>query len=105
RSDRVELQMKDWDMQMSALVAAYLDYRAHDTGDGLPSVDDNEPVDVDSEDNPTRVSLSDIELVDLFTRWNTTLISQPHHVYPNETLIYHGYLGCSPIFPNSAISL
>ncbi|KAG6377662.1 hypothetical protein JVT61DRAFT_14427 [Boletus reticuloceps] len=90
---------------MSALVAVYLDYQSRDTGDGLPPVDDNEPVDVDSEDNPTPVSLSDIELVDLFTCRNATLISQPHHIYPNETLIYHGYLGCSPIFPSVAILL
>ncbi|KAG2738887.1 hypothetical protein P692DRAFT_201842716 [Suillus brevipes Sb2] len=25
--------------------------------------------------------------------------------YPNETLIYHGYLGCAPLFPTVAISL
>ncbi|KAG1894971.1 uncharacterized protein F5891DRAFT_1130758 [Suillus fuscotomentosus] len=26
-------------------------------------------------------------------------------MYPNETLIYNGYLGCSPLYPNIAISL
>ncbi|KAG1765191.1 hypothetical protein EV702DRAFT_944565, partial [Suillus placidus] len=30
---------------------------------------------------------------------------QPHHQYPNETLIYHGYLECSPIYPTVVISL
>ncbi|KAG1839898.1 hypothetical protein DFJ58DRAFT_718476 [Suillus subalutaceus] len=27
------------------------------------------------------------------------------HRYPNETLIYHGYLGCSPLYPSVAISI
>ncbi|KAG1743589.1 uncharacterized protein EDB91DRAFT_1051106, partial [Suillus paluster] len=30
---------------------------------------------------------------------------QPSHIYPNETLIYHGYLGCSPLYLTVAISL
>ncbi|KAG9309559.1 hypothetical protein JVU11DRAFT_10538 [Chiua virens] len=29
----------------------------------------------------------------------------PNHVYPNETLILSGYLGCVPLFPTIAISL
>ncbi|KAI6017877.1 hypothetical protein EDC04DRAFT_2576626, partial [Pisolithus marmoratus] len=29
----------------------------------------------------------------------------PHHIFPNENLIYHGYLGCSPMYPTIAISL
>ncbi|KAI6004702.1 hypothetical protein EDD15DRAFT_2384720 [Pisolithus albus] len=28
-----------------------------------------------------------------------------HHQYPNETLICHGYVGCSPLFPTVAVSL
>ncbi|KAG1833659.1 hypothetical protein DFJ58DRAFT_719412 [Suillus subalutaceus] len=27
------------------------------------------------------------------------------HRYPNETLVYHGYLGCSPLYPLVAISI
>ncbi|KIK35800.1 hypothetical protein CY34DRAFT_26528 [Suillus luteus UH-Slu-Lm8-n1] len=34
-----------------------------------------------------------------------SLESQPSHRYPNETLIYHGYLGCSPLYPTIAISI
>jgi hypothetical protein len=26
-------------------------------------------------------------------------------MYPNETLIYHGYIGCAPVYPTIAISL
>ncbi|KIK38831.1 hypothetical protein CY34DRAFT_25499 [Suillus luteus UH-Slu-Lm8-n1] len=29
----------------------------------------------------------------------------PSHHYPNETLIYYGYIGCSPMYPAVAISL
>ncbi|KAI5987211.1 hypothetical protein EDD15DRAFT_2136971, partial [Pisolithus albus] len=50
-------------------------------------------------------SVSDIELVDIFTRRKATLISRPHHPFPNENLISHGYLGCSPVFPSIAFSL
>jgi len=38
-------------------------------------------------------------------RRKATLIAQPHHVFPNENLIYHGYLGCLPVYPTVAISL
>ena len=34
-----------------------------------------------------------------------TLIARPHHKFANENLIYHGYLGCSPVYPALAISL
>ncbi|KAG1895322.1 uncharacterized protein F5891DRAFT_960402 [Suillus fuscotomentosus] len=29
----------------------------------------------------------------------------PSHQYPNETLIYYGYIGCAPMYPSVAISL
>ncbi|KAG2337856.1 hypothetical protein BDR05DRAFT_978353 [Suillus weaverae] len=29
----------------------------------------------------------------------------PSHRYPNKTLIYHGYIGCAPLYPTAAISL
>ncbi|KAI5994436.1 hypothetical protein EDD15DRAFT_2387767 [Pisolithus albus] len=32
-------------------------------------------------------------------------MARPHHIFPNENLIYHGYLGCSPVYPTVAISL
>ncbi|KAG1855816.1 hypothetical protein C8R48DRAFT_749256 [Suillus tomentosus] len=51
------------------------------------------------------LSLADIELVDIFGRQRMTLWPRPSHVYPNEVLIYHGYLGCSPLYPSVAISL
>ena len=34
RQDRVENQTRDWKDQMSQLVAAYLDYKLRDRGDG-----------------------------------------------------------------------
>ncbi|KAG1719981.1 hypothetical protein EDB19DRAFT_1898574 [Suillus lakei] len=49
--------------------------------------------------------LADIELVDIFGCHRATLQPQPSHIYPNETLIHHGYLGCSPLYPTVAISL
>ncbi|KAG1731985.1 uncharacterized protein EDB91DRAFT_1058319 [Suillus paluster] len=51
------------------------------------------------------LSLADIELVDIFGRRRATLRLRPSHIYPNETLIHHGYLGCSPLYPTVAISL
>lgn len=38
-------------------------------------------------------------------RQQTSFQGQLTHQYPNETLIYNGYLGCSPLYPNVAISL
>ncbi|KAG1804582.1 hypothetical protein EV424DRAFT_1330514 [Suillus variegatus] len=34
-----------------------------------------------------------------------SLEPQPCHRYPNKTLIYYGYLGCSPLYPTIAISI
>ncbi|KAI9566563.1 hypothetical protein HD554DRAFT_1096637 [Boletus coccyginus] len=68
-------------MQMPQLVSAYLEYRSRDTGDGFPP-ESNEAV-----------------------RRKTTLFIPANHVFPNETLLTNGYLGCSPAFPSIAISL
>ncbi|KAG1792021.1 uncharacterized protein HD556DRAFT_1239880 [Suillus plorans] len=51
------------------------------------------------------LSLSNIELVDLFQRSRSSPQSLLSHKYPNETLIYHGYIGCAPMYPTVAISL
>ncbi|KAG2155230.1 uncharacterized protein EDB93DRAFT_1239162 [Suillus bovinus] len=51
------------------------------------------------------LSLKNIELVDIFSRKHASLQPHPSHKYPNETLIHHGYLGCSPLFPTVAISI
>ncbi|KAJ8584680.1 hypothetical protein M405DRAFT_746585 [Rhizopogon salebrosus TDB-379] len=56
-------------------------------------------------DDSQCVSLSNIELIDIFRRKRSSLQSQPFHKYPNETLIYHGYIGCAPLYPTVAISL
>ncbi|KAG1789934.1 uncharacterized protein HD556DRAFT_1243055 [Suillus plorans] len=56
-------------------------------------------------DDSSSVSLTNIELIDLFKRSHSSLQSQPSHRYPNETLIYHGYIGCAPLYPTAAISL
>ncbi|KAG1828910.1 hypothetical protein EV424DRAFT_1470932 [Suillus variegatus] len=50
------------------------------------------------------ISLSEIELINLFSQKCSLLQSQPFHMYPNETLIYHGYIGCAPVYPTVAIS-
>ncbi|KAG1874317.1 hypothetical protein F4604DRAFT_1582102 [Suillus subluteus] len=49
--------------------------------------------------------LQNIELVDIFSRKFASLQPLAFHRFPNETLIYHGYLGCSPLHPTVAISL
>ncbi|KAG1783913.1 hypothetical protein EV702DRAFT_958142 [Suillus placidus] len=87
---------------MDLLVEAYLDYRYRDSGDGVPH---HGMPPSPSDDDGQRVSLSEIELIDIFTRRRLSLRSQPHHQYPNETLIHHGYLGCAPLYPTVAISL
>ncbi|KAI5980688.1 hypothetical protein EDD15DRAFT_2187024, partial [Pisolithus albus] len=38
-------------------------------------------------------------------RHKATLQARPHHIFPNENLIYHGYLGCSPMYPTVTFSL
>ncbi|EGN97916.1 hypothetical protein SERLA73DRAFT_109190 [Serpula lacrymans var. lacrymans S7.3] len=55
--------------------------------------------------NSECLSLKDVELVDMFVRQRASLFPQPSHQFPNETLIYHGYLGCSSLYPTVAISL
>lgn len=64
RRDRTDLQTNHWDMQMNELVHAYLEYRSRDSGDGLPTV-------LNENDSPslnTAPALSNIELVDTFCR-------------------------------------
>lgn len=53
---------------MDVLVEAYLDYRYHDSEDGMPHVDEmpGSPSDRDAQ----RVSLSEIELVDIFSMYS-----------------------------------
>ena len=38
-------------------------------------------------------------------RCKPMLVAQPQHLFPNENLIYHRYLGSSPVFPILAISI
>ena len=38
-------------------------------------------------------------------RRKAMLVAHPDHLFPNENLIYHGYLGCSPVHPTVAISI
>ncbi|KAG1828058.1 hypothetical protein DFJ58DRAFT_672380 [Suillus subalutaceus] len=56
-------------------------------------------------DGSGSLSLNNIELVDIFRRCRSCLQPLPSHQYPNETLIYYGYIGCSPMYPAVAISL
>ncbi|KAG1845226.1 hypothetical protein C8R48DRAFT_583257, partial [Suillus tomentosus] len=90
RQDRTENQTEHWHLQLDLLVNAYLDYRSRDSGDGMPTLDD-ELLEPPLDDSPERSYSS--------------LRSRPLHKYPNETLIYHGYIGCAPIYPTAAVSL
>ncbi|KAI6016431.1 hypothetical protein PISMIDRAFT_119472 [Pisolithus microcarpus 441] len=99
RSDQVEVQTCQWTMQMDHLVDAYLKYHLQVPDGGVHSVPSS------PEDDATAFMLSDIELVDIFGRHQMSLSPSPQHVYPNETLICYGYLGCSPVFPSVAISI
>ncbi|KAG1899504.1 uncharacterized protein F5891DRAFT_953753 [Suillus fuscotomentosus] len=62
-------------------------------------------------DYSSSVSLTNIELIDLFKQSHSSLHSQPFHGrYPNDRafkLIHHGYIGCAPLlYPcTAAISL
>ncbi|KAG2121960.1 hypothetical protein DEU56DRAFT_873688 [Suillus clintonianus] len=56
-------------------------------------------------DDTQCVSLSEIELIDIFSRKRSSLQLQPFHLYPNEALVYHSYIGCAPVYPTVAISL
>ncbi|KAF8141802.1 hypothetical protein EV363DRAFT_1392219 [Boletus edulis] len=88
---------------MPRLVEAYLDYHSCDSADGFPPMEPNEVVE-DPMDLPSG-SISNVKLIDLFARRRGTLIACSHLLYVNENLILHGYLGCSPVHPNVAISL
>jgi hypothetical protein len=116
RTDRIDIQNANWNLQMEHLVNAYLDYRTRGCGDGMPSVSrDEHPCNADN------LILQNIELVDIFSnvfllrrrivfnnmtgRTCASLQPLPSHKFPNESLIYHGYLGCSPLHPTIAISL
>ncbi|OJA17555.1 hypothetical protein AZE42_13216 [Rhizopogon vesiculosus] len=100
RTDRIDVQNANWNLQMEHLVNAYLDYRTRDCGDGMPSVSrDEHPCNADN------LILQNIELVDIFSRKCASPQPLPSHKFPNESLIYHGYLGCSPLLPTVAISL
>ncbi|KAI6130600.1 hypothetical protein EV401DRAFT_2066179 [Pisolithus croceorrhizus] len=102
RGDRIDLQVNRWDAQMPNLVDAYLDFCSRNPDDGFSA---EEPIeDLAPTDHPP-CTVSGIELVDIFARRKATLIARPQHIFPNENLIYHRYLGCSPVYPAVAFSL
>ncbi|KAG1781332.1 hypothetical protein EV702DRAFT_928311, partial [Suillus placidus] len=84
RHDRTENQTAHWDIQIDLLVNAYLDYRSRSTENGMPTF--NGPP---SSSDTQCLSLSNIELIDLFQRSRSSPQSLPSHKYLNETLIYH----------------
>ncbi|KAG8220663.1 hypothetical protein J3R82DRAFT_2945 [Butyriboletus roseoflavus] len=100
-ADCVETQSHHWNTQMDCLVSAYLDYQSRDSGDGMPSEVDPLAPPMGEGDG----SIVGIELVDMFNRHYETFITPACNQYPNETLIHHGYLGCSLLYPTIAISL
>ncbi|KAG1809879.1 uncharacterized protein HD556DRAFT_1199329, partial [Suillus plorans] len=84
--DHTENQMAHWDIQIGHLVDAYLDYRSRSAENGMPTF--NEPLMAPSSSDTQCLSLSNIELVDLF-HIRSSPQSLLSHKYPNETLIYH----------------
>ncbi|KAI6037400.1 hypothetical protein BKA83DRAFT_4486430 [Pisolithus microcarpus] len=103
RRDRIELQINHWDAQMPCLVEAYLDFHSRSSDNGF-SVEEHPEAFVMPENHSPDI-ITEIELVDIFSRRKASLMARPHHTFPNKNLIYHGYLGCSPIYPTIAISL
>ncbi|KIK33049.1 hypothetical protein CY34DRAFT_38119, partial [Suillus luteus UH-Slu-Lm8-n1] len=87
RRDRIEDQMVHWNLQIDRLVAAYLEYRSRDSGDGMPILGDI--ADGPLLDTTDCLSIDDIELVDIFKRTRSSFRSPVSHRYPNETLIYY----------------
>ncbi|KAI6016280.1 hypothetical protein BKA83DRAFT_4465385 [Pisolithus microcarpus] len=71
RRNCVELQTEHWMLQMDRLVDAYLDYSSHNT------------VYTASEDATKLQPGQHLAM----------LPHKSHHLYPNEVLIYHGYIG------------
>ncbi|KAI6022393.1 hypothetical protein PISMIDRAFT_115201, partial [Pisolithus microcarpus 441] len=103
RRDRIELQINHWDAQMPRLVKAYLDFHSCSSDNGF-SVEEHPEAFVMPENRSPDI-ITEIELVDIFSRRKASLMARPHHTFPNENLIYHGYLGCSPVYLTVAISL
>ena len=60
-TDCVELQTNQWTAQLNNLVDAYLEYRAHDSSNGMPAATPAAPV-----NGAASFMLADIELVDMF---------------------------------------
>ncbi|KAG2337981.1 hypothetical protein BDR05DRAFT_853324, partial [Suillus weaverae] len=86
-TDHIENKSHHWDIQIDLLVEAYLDYCHRNLGDDIPQVNEIplSPSDYDDQ----HISLGQIEFIDIFRRSSSSPRSQPHHQYPNETLIYH----------------
>ena len=60
-ADHVELQTNQWTVQLNNLVDAYLEYRAHDSGNSMLAATPAAPV-----DGAASFTLTDIEFVDMF---------------------------------------
>jgi hypothetical protein len=67
RTDRIENETNHWTIQMGCLVEAYLDYRHRDLRDGMPNC--NGIPAASPSDDTERVSLSEIELIDIFSTY------------------------------------
>lgn len=67
RTDRIENETNHWNIQMDCLVEAYLDYCHRSSEDGMPNYN-GIPAPSPSDDTQ-RVSLSEIELIDIFSMY------------------------------------
>lgn len=116
RTDTVEIQTAHWNAQLDKLVNSYLLYRMHDRSNGLPK----EPA---SSDNILPLRAFTLETFDTYCNYfisffnlieNSNIYTAQSYVefnpvdgevFPNETMIRHGYLGCAPLHPTLAISI
>ncbi|KAF8233271.1 hypothetical protein L208DRAFT_1135283, partial [Tricholoma matsutake] len=79
RRDRVEIQTAHWNIQMTNLVDAYLDFHCCDAGEGMP--------DIPSHLNDTSSPPIIIDVLDIFFHRQSMFPVFPRDMYPNETLV------------------
>ena len=101
---------------MDRLVSAYLAYWSHDSGDYLPHASDREesdtppflPFTIESLDTYCNYFFSCfLDSINFSYKARSLMNFCPIQgkVWPNETLIWYGYIGCAPVQPTLAFSI
>ncbi|KAF8344671.1 hypothetical protein F5887DRAFT_918042 [Amanita rubescens] len=91
RRNHTENTTAHWETQLERLVDAYLLFQKQKHSDSMPMAADNQ---ADCHAVPL-----EIETVDLFYHKRASFQRLLTEEYPNEALVHHGYLGCSPLHP------